>query len=242
MKQEIKDIIKEKTKHIGFIVDGNGRWAKSRNLPRSVGHDHGFKALEKIVKSCFYDFNIQIVSAYVFSTENWNRPKAEVDHLMKLFRKYLKIDWNKKYPNVKFNMIGSYDRLPQDMIEAIENLKEKTKNNGPYIYNVALNYGGHDEILNAVNNILKSGAKSVTKEEFESYLRTKNQPPLDILIRTSGEQRVSNFMLWQLAYAELFFTKTYWPDFTVKELGDILVEFINKDRRFGKIKEDGEAK
>ncbi len=223
-------------KHLGLIVDGNGRWAKAKGFPRTIGHSHGIKNLEKILKECFYTYNINIVSVYLFSTDNWNRPKSEVDFLMNLFRKYLGKNLEKTYPEVKVNIIGDINKFEPDLIEKINNLVEKTKDNTKYILNLALNYGGQEEIVYAVNKLLNNGIKAVNQQMIAENLYTANQPELDYVIRTSGEQRLSNFMLWQMKYAELYFTSTFWPDFDKKELNIALNEFQNRNRRFGKLK------
>ena len=229
--------LKKLPTHLAIIIDGNGRWAKNRGLSRSMGHLKGFKTLEKNLKTCFYEYNIPIVSIYAFSSENWNRPQAEVDYLMDLFRKYLNKSFEKKYPNVKFNLIGNIDGLPKDIAVQVKGLMEKTKNNTGYILNMAINYSGQDELVYAYNTMIKSGITEVNREIIESHLYTKGQPPIDLCIWTSGEQRLSNFMLWQLAYAELYFPKVNWPAFGKKDLHKALLEYQKRDRRFGAIKE-----
>lgn len=234
MKKELKKL----PKHIAFIIDGNGRWAKQRGLPRFLGHNAGIKNLDIVIKECFYGYNIPIVSIYAFSTENWNRPQQEVDYLMKCFRRYLSKDFVKKYPKVKLNIMGDYTKFPQDLVDQIKNLMDVTKNNTDYILNIGLNYSGQDELVYAVNNIIKTGNKVVDRKTIEDNLYTKGQYPLDFCVRTSGELRISNFMLWQIAYAELYFPKTYWPAFGKKELYLALKEYESRNRRFGAIKEE----
>ena len=224
--------------HIAFIIDGNGRWAKERGLTRSMGHKEGFKTLEKIVKECFFDYQIPIVSIYAFSTENWNRPKKEVDFLMNIFRKNFNVKkFAKDYPDVKFNLMGDPKGLPDDIAEKTKELMEMTKDNSKYIFNLGMNYSGQDELVIAINNIINEGVKNVDREVVAQHLFTKNQPPVDFVIRTSGEQRLSNFMLWQVAYAEFYFPKTYWPSFDSDDLYNALKVFESRDRRFGKIEE-----
>mgnify|MGYP004653306343 CR=1 FL=1 len=235
MNTTIKNNIKIPT-HIAFIIDGNGRWAKERNMPRSYGHKVGFNTLIKILKECF-NLGIKYVSVYAFSTENWNRPKKEVDYLMNLFRKMLKSNLLNDFPNIKINIMGDYTRFPEDLAKSIEDVMNETKDNDGGIMNLGLNYGGRDEIVYAVNKLLKLGKKEITKEEFASMLYTSSQPDPDFIIRTSGEQRLSNFMPWQSAYAEFYFPKTYWPAFNKKELHNALIEYSKRDRRFGAIKE-----
>lgn len=228
---------KKLPQHIAFIIDGNGRWAKKRGLSRSMGHKAGMTRLEKIVKESFYEYNIPVISIYAFSTENWNRPQAEVDFLLDTFRTYLKKSLQNDYPNVRVNIMGDHTRFPKDISDAIVDIMEKTKHNTQYILNVGLNYSGQDELVYAVNNIISEKIKSVDRKTIEDHLYTKGQPPVDFCVRTSGENRISNFMLWQLAYAEFYFPKVCWPAFTSKCLYESLLEFQNRDRRFGAIKE-----
>jgi undecaprenyl diphosphate synthase len=224
-------------KHIAFIIDGNGRWAKKRGLPRSMGHKAGMLALKNSIKNAF-DLGIKVVSIYGFSTENWNRPKDEVDYLFKLFREFIDNDFNEinKY-DVKFNIMGDYTKFPNDLVKAIEDCLVKTKDNKTFTLNLGINYGGRDEIVRAINNIIKDGVKEVNKELINDYLYTKGLPDPDFIIRTSGEQRISNFMLWQCSYSEFYFPKTYWPDFNKKELIKSLINYQKRNRRFGAIKE-----
>ena len=222
--------------HIAYIIDGNGRWAKERNKPRSYGHKYGFKALKEIIRASF-ELGIKYVSIYAFSTENWNRPKAEVDYLIKILRDYIKTKgFLKDFKDTKLNIMGDYTKFPKDLAEACERTMEETKNN-EFVLNLGINYGGRDEILHAINKIKKNEKGEITAEIFEKYLYTANQPSPDFIIRTSGEQRLSNFMLWQCAYAEFYFPKTYWPDFDRNELIKALEEYSKRDRRFGAIKE-----
>ena len=228
--------LKKLPEHIAFIIDGNGRWAKKRGLTRSMGHQHGFQRLEKIVKECFFKYKIPIVSIYAFSTENWNRPKDEVDYLIQIFRKMLSKSFTKRYPNVRLNVMGDYTKFPADVAKGCERLIEETKDN-EYIFNLGVNYSGQDELVYAVNNIISERIEKVDRSVIESHLYTGGQPPVDFCVRTSGENRLSNFMLWQLAYAELYFPKVYWPGFTSKHLHSSLLEYQSRDRRFGAIKE-----
>lgn len=224
-------------KHIGFIIDGNGRWAKQRGLSRSMGHKEGIKTLELIIKECFYTYGIPIVSIYAFSTENWNRPQPELDFLFASFKKYVSKDFVKKYPNVRLNVMGDYTKFPNDLAKNTTETVKATEHNTQFILNLCINYGGKDELVRAVNNIIASGTKKVDQQTIENHLYSCGQPPLDFVVRTSGEQRLSNFMLWQLAYAELYFPKTYWPDFKKNELKAALLEYQSRDRRFGAITE-----
>ncbi len=230
--------LKKLPKHIAFIIDGNGRWAKSRGLTRSLGHKAGFSRLEKIIKECFYGYGIPIVSIYAFSTENWNRPEAEVNYLMDLFRKYLNKSFLKKYPEVRFNHMGDPNGLPDDIAKKAKNLMDATADRDKFTLNIGINYSGQDELVIAVNNILEEGITHVDRQVIADHLFTHGQPPVDLMIRTSGEQRLSNFMLWQVAYAEFYFPKCHWPAFNSRQLFKALEEYQNRDRRFGAIKEE----
>ena len=225
-------------KHIAFIIDGNGRWAKKRGATRLVGHDYGFDNLKKILRYAFDNLNIDTISVYCFSTENWNRPKPEVDHLMDIFRKGLEKDFAEVCgKDTRLYISGDQKRFPIDIQQKMTELLEKTKNNKLHKLNLCLNYGSHDEILGAVNHIIEDGITKVDKDIFNNYLYTKDLPPLDFVIRSSGERRLSNFMLWQVAYAEFYFEKSHWPSFTPKKLEKALIDFQKRDRRFGAIKE-----
>ena len=226
-------------KHIGIIMDGNGRWAKKRGLPRSAGHSAGAESLKKIITEA-NNLGVKYVTVYAFSTENWKRPKEEVDFLMNLLMDYL-INAEKTLAgeNVVIRAIGSRAELSEEMIKQIEKTENFTKNNTGVVMNIALNYGSRDEILNAVKNIsndVKAGniaSDSIDEELFSSYLYTKDQPEVDLLIRTSGEQRLSNFMLWQVSYAEMWFTHKLWPDFKPEDLRRAIYDYQNRGRRFG---------
>lgn len=234
----MKHDLQKLPKHIAFIIDGNGRWAKERGLPRSMGHRAGIANLDTIIKECFYTYGIHTISIYAFSTENWNRPKAEVDFLIKAFRRYLSSKgFTKRFPEVKLNMMGDYTKFPQDLVDNANATLEATKNNTKYVLNLGINYSGQDELVYAVNNIIKEGIKEVDRQVISDHLYTAGQEPLDFCIRTSGEHRLSNFMLWQIAYSELYFPKTYWPAFKKKDLYLALKEYQSRDRRFGAIKE-----
>ena len=235
MEKELKKL----PKHIAFIIDGNGRWAKKRGLTRSMGHKAGFNRLEKIVKECFYDYNIPAVSIYAFSTENWNRPQAEVDYLMDIFRKVLGTKrFRNKYPDVRLNLMGDINGLPEDIAKKAKKVMEETQENTKFTFNLGVNYSGQDELVHAVNDIIAEGVQKVDRSVIENHLYTKGQPPVDFCVRTSGENRLSNFMLWQLAYSELYFPKVCWPGFTSKHLFNALLEYQGRDRRFGAIKEE----
>jgi len=221
--------------HVGIIMDGNGRWAKERGLNRSKGHEAGYKTLKTTAKYIL-DSGVKVLSVFAFSTENFNRPKEEVDFLMNLFIKGFKKDsafFNKE--NIKVVFSGRKEPLKKDVIETMEYLSESTKNNTKGILNICLNYGGRSEIVDAVNHIIKDNLKEVDEEVINNYLYNK-LPDIDLLIRTSGEVRISNFMLWQLSYAELYFPKCYFPDFNQEEFDKALLEYTKRDRRFGSVK------
>lgn len=226
-------------KHIGVIMDGNGRWAKKRGLPRSAGHSAGAESLKKIITEA-NKIGIKYITVYAFSTENWKRPKEEVDYLMNLLLNYLK-DAEKSLAgeNVVIKTIGSRKELSEEIQEQIKKTEDFTSKNTGIVMNIALNYGAREEIVNAVKGVCedvkngKKDAESIDDEMFSEYLYTKNQPDVDLLIRTSGEQRLSNFMLWQVSYAEMWFTDKLWPDFKPKDLRQAIIDFQNRGRRFG---------
>jgi len=228
-------------KHIGIIMDGNGRWAKKRGLPRSAGHSAGAESLKKIITEA-NNLGVKYVTVYAFSTENWKRPKAEVDFLMDLLMDYL-VNAEKTLAgeNVVIRAIGSRAELSEEMRVQIKKTEEFTKNNTGVVMNIALNYGSRDEMLGAVKNISadvsegKINIADINEKLFSDYLYTKGQPEVDLLIRTSGEKRLSNFMLWQVSYAELWFTNKLWPDFKPKDLRQAIYDFQNRGRRFGGI-------
>ncbi|MCI5605151.1 MAG: isoprenyl transferase [Clostridia bacterium] len=225
--------------HIGIIMDGNGRWAKKRGLPRSAGHSAGAESLKKIITEA-NKIGIKYITVYAFSTENWKRPKAEVDYLMNLLLDYLKDAENSLAgENVVIRTIGSRKELSAEIQEQIKKTENFTSKNTGIVMNIALNYGAREEILNAARQLcedVKNGKKNpedITDEDFAGCLYTKNQPDVDLLIRTSGEQRLSNFMLWQVSYAEMWFTDKLWPDFKPKDLRQAICDFQNRGRRFG---------
>lgn len=227
--------------HIGLIVDGNGRWAKKRNLPRSKGHDAGVKRLNEIVLYMF-DKGVKYVSPYIFSTENFKRDKEEVDHLMDLIMKFFK-DNKKIYQkeNIKLIVSGSRANIREDILEAMDELVESTKNNNRGVLNLCFNYGGREEIVKMVQKLNQQVINDEIKiDEITEEIVMKNMyndlPDIDFLIRTSGEQRVSNFMLYQLSYAEFYFPSTTFPDFNKEEFEDALLVYNKRERRFGGIK------
>ncbi|NLZ39408.1 MAG: isoprenyl transferase [Firmicutes bacterium] len=229
-------------KHIAIIMDGNGRWAAQRGLPRTAGHHAGMAALRRTIRAA-NDLGIKVLTVYAFSTENWNRPAAEVDFLMRLPSEFLRTDLPELVAkNVKVMMSGSYEGLPQHTIEAVNEAINKTANNTGMILNFALNYGSRAEIVKAVREISQAVAAGslqvdeINEEMISNHLYTAGLPDPDLLIRPSGEIRLSNFLLWQLAYAELWFVDIYWPDFTREHLLAAIEAFSQRDRRFGAIK------
>ncbi len=236
-KKQKKEIDKNKLPtHIAFIMDGNGRWAKKRSMPRNYGHKVGVESLGTIIKHSL-ELGIKVVSFYAFSTENWNRPKEEVDEIFRLMAEAIekKQQWFVDN-NVRFVTMGDLSRLDKNLQEMLECLKQTTKDNSSMTVNIAINYGGRDEIVRAVNKMLKEGIKSIDEKGFSSYLDTALLPDPDFVVRTSGELRLSNFMLYQNAYAEFYFPKTYWPDFREKEMDEAIIEFQHRERKFGSLK------
>lgn len=218
--------------HLAIIMDGNGRWAIRQDKERSFGHQEGAKNVREITKYAA-KMGIKYLSLYAFSTENWNRPKAEVALLMKLLAHFLKTEISVLIENnIKFEVIGDMSRLSSSLQKAIEQAKEKTKVCTGMTQVIAINYGSQDEIIRAVNKANKEHTE-INKEILEQYLDTAGMPPVDVLVRTGGDYRLSNFLLWQAAYAELFFTKTLWPEFSSGELEAIVFEYRNTERRFG---------
>lgn len=228
-------------RHVAIILDGNGRWAKKRLLPRNAGHAAGSKNVEKIC-SAAWNMGIEYVTMYAFSTENWFRPKEEVDALMKLLYSYLKdcLKTSKKN-NMQVRVIGDVTGLAQDIQEQIKELEEFSAQNTGLHFQVALNYGSRDEMLRAVRKMgqdIRSGAldpEAIQEETISNYLDTKGIPDPDLMIRTSGEQRLSNYLLWQMAYTEFYFTDVLWPDFDKNELEKAVEYYKQRNRRFGKV-------
>ncbi|SFJ22990.1 isoprenyl transferase [Thermoflavimicrobium dichotomicum] len=228
-------------KHVGIITDGNGRWAKKRGLPRTAGHAAGMKRVREIIRAAD-EIGIQVLTFYSFSTENWKRPKEEVDYLMKLPLEFLKTDLDELIRrNVKVQMLGEKEKTPSYTQYALNEFEEKTKHNTGLILNFAINYGARDEILHAIRHIIDDVEKgNIDKEDINEqlmnrYLHTKGLPDPDLIIRTSGEIRVSNFLLWQLAYSELWFTDELWPDFTSEMFYQAIVDFQHRSRRYGAV-------
>jgi len=234
---------KNMPEHIAVIMDGNGRWARKRGMKREYGHRAGRKAVKKIIESCV-ELKIKNLTLYAFSTENWNRPKLEIDFLMQLLLLSLKDELkNLNKNNIKFETIGNLDRLPKKISAYLEKVKGETRKNSALTLTLALSYGSRDEIVNVVreisdkvkNNIIS--LKKIDQTVINDHLYTRHLPDVDLLIRTSGEKRISNFLLWQIAYSELYFTKKLWPDFTKEDLYNAIISYQNRERRFGKTSE-----
>ena len=225
--------------HVAIIMDGNRRWAKKRGLPTSLGHSEGAKTLEKIADDC-EDLGIKFLTVYAFSTENWKRSKEEVDYLMKLLAKNIR-DFDKriKNRNIRFRLVGDINGLNSDLQEGIRGIEERTKDKTGLTVNIAINYGGRAELTYATKNIMNYiknnnlGIDDINEELISKNLQTKDSPDPDLLIRTGGEQRLSGFLLWQVAYSELYFTDVLWPDFNREELEKAILEYSNRKRNFG---------
>lgn len=227
---------KRSLNHVAIIMDGNGRWAKKRGLPRSLGHRAGVENVRKVVKYCSNN-NIGYLTVYAFSTENFSRPKDEVSALMDLLIEYFNKEIDELFANdVRVNIIGDTSMFSPKVKQAIENAREKTKNCKKLVFSIALGYGSRAEIVQAVNKMLAEGKKDVTEQDISNYLYTFDMPDPDLIIRTSGEQRLSNFLLYQAAYSEFYFTDTLWPDFDEKEFDKAIEEYQRRDRRFGGVK------
>ena len=227
-------------KHVAIIMDGNGRWAEQKGMPRIFGHQSGVSAVRKIVEAA-NKFNIKYLTLFTFSLENWNRPQSEIDTLMGLLVQTLKDEFEDILKNnIKLNAIGELNTLPDEVRNELYSIIHGTKDNTGMVLTLALSYGGKQEIFKAVKEIADKVKNDVIcLDNFDDslindHLYTKNLPDVDLLIRTSGEQRISNFLLWQIAYAELYFTDVYWPDFTEEDLEKAIVEYQNRERRFGK--------
>ena len=230
--------------HVAIILDGNGRWAKSKGMPRNYGHAQGSKNVERICEEA-WRLGIKYLTVYAFSTENWNRPQDEVDALMNLLRRYMKTCLTTAAKNdMKVRVIGDITRLDEDIRSRILELEEATKNNGGLNFQIAINYGSRDELVRGIRRLAqdcvdnKQDPAEITEAVIERYLDTYGIPDPDLLIRTSGEQRLSNFLLWQLAYTEFYFTDVHWPAFTKEELIKAIEQYNKRDRRFGGVKDE----
>ena len=230
-------------RHIAIIMDGNGRWAKQKGLLRTLGHENGTKSVKRTVETCS-KLGIENLTLYAFSTENWNRPKLEVDTLMKLLVSSLRKEAKTfQENNIRLNSIGNLSKLPSSIYKELNEVMEKTKNNTRMTLTLALSYGSREELLNVVKNIsdkVKNNIISIPDIDesiINQHLYTQNLPDVDLLIRTSGEHRISNFLLWQIAYAELYFTNVLWPDFKEADLYEAIISYQQRERRFGKTSE-----
>lgn len=224
--------------HVAIIMDGNGRWAMEKGLPRLSGHRAGTENLREVIEACA-EFEIKYLTIYAFSTENWNRPKDEIQGLMMIFNTMLDRELKNLHENgVQLRHLGQLDRIEKDLQKKVREAIELTKDNQTLILNVAFNYGGRDEILHAVKQIIDNGLSSedLTAEQFSKHLFTSDSPDPDLIIRTSGEYRCSNFLIWQGAYSEWYFTPTYWPDFNREELHKALLAYDQRDRRYGEVR------
>jgi undecaprenyl diphosphate synthase len=232
----VKIVQETNLKHIAIIMDGNRRWAKEKFLPSAIGHQKGVDSLRSTMR-LFDKFGIKYLTVYAFSTENWNRKKEEVDFLMGLLAKTLSNELEEMHQeNVKIRFLGNIEKLNEELVKIVKNAEEKTQNNTGVNLNIAFNYGSRDEITNAVKNIVSSGVKpeDITEELISQHLYTKDIPDPDLLIRTGGEKRISNYLMWQIAYSEIYVTDAYWPEFDKDELAKAIIEFEKRNRRFGK--------
>ena len=230
-------------RHVAIIMDGNGRWAQARGLTRTEGHRAGAESVRSILRAS-RELGIGYLTVFAFSSENWGRPKKEVDFLMRLMNRYIKSEIKEIAENgIRLNVIGDLDRMPRVQRTLVFDAIKRTAHNQDMVFTVALSYGGRQEILSAARDVGRAcqegrlDPEALTEEAFARRLYTDGLPDPDLLIRTSGEQRISNFLLWQLAYAELYFTPTYWPDFRKEEYLRILMDFQGRDRRFGLLRE-----
>ena len=233
----INEIVKTTNlEHIAIIMDGNRRWAKDRNLPSAMGHKKGVDSLKNVLKAC-HKFGVKYLTVYAFSTENWNRKPEEVEFLMDLLAHTIKNELAELHENgVVINFIGDLTKLNSKLQEILNNAVEHTKNNKGVRLQIAFNYGSRDEIVSAVKKIVSQGiqADDITEDLISKQLYTQNIPDPDLLIRTGGEMRISNYLLWQIAYSEIFVTKEYWPEFDENSLANAIEEFGNRQRRYGK--------
>ncbi len=224
--------VDDRLQHIAFIMDGNGRWANKRGMPREFGHTHGAETFKKIGRYC-EKIGLKYMTVYAFSTENWKRPQKEVDAIMKLFDDYIEECFSEMMDdNVHFRFIGNLSVFPEELREKMDRIDRQTAHR-PFILNIAVNYGGREEIVHACNELIKSGKTEITEEDISRNLYTQECPEPDLIVRTGGDLRSSNFLLWQSAYAEYYFTNILWPDFSAKDVDDAINAFYGRKRRFG---------
>lgn len=220
--------VDERLKHIAFIMDGNGRWANARNLPREKGHKYGAETFKKITEYC-HKIGIKCITVYAFSTENWKRPKQEVDAIMRLLEDYL----DQKMPEeASIRFIGDVEALNEKLRSKMKKIEKETEGHGSQL-NVAINYGSRNEIVNAFNKLAALGKETIEESDIDSALYTNGCPDPDLIVRTGGDLRISNFLLWQAAYSELYFTDTLWPDMTEKDVDIAIADFYSRKRRYG---------
>jgi undecaprenyl diphosphate synthase len=229
------DLANSFLRHIAIIMDGNGRWAKKRFLPRVLGHRQGAQTVKNIVRAC-QNLNIEILSLYAFSTENWKRPEEEISALFDILLTFIKRDFQEFVENnVKLRILGDLSKFPENVRKEINELLIATSKNSGLQVNIALNYGARQELIRAFKKLNEKGIKEPAETDISNELYTAGQPDPDLLIRTSGEMRVSNFLLWQIAYSEIYITEKFWPDFTQKDLEEAIADFQKRQRRFGGI-------
>ena len=226
--------VDERLQHIAFIMDGNGRWAERRGMPRRFGHRYGAEAFRRVVRYCG-DIGIKYVTVYAFSTENWSRPEKEVQSIMKLLDKYLdECGKSVEDYDIRMKFIGDISKLAPELAQKAQKLEEISKDNKLTLC-LAINYGGKDEIVNACNKLIASGKSNITADDIASELYTADIPDPDLIVRTAGEMRLSNFLMWQSAYSEFYFTDTLWPDMTQADIDKAVEAFYNRQRRYGKV-------
>ena len=224
--------VDDRLKHIAFIMDGNGRWARRRGMPREFGHSHGAATFKKIGRYC-EKIGLKYMTVYAFSTENWKRPQKEVDTIMKIFDEYIEECFlEMEEDNVHFRFIGNLAVFPESLREKMAKIDRETSHK-PFILNIAVNYGGREEITNACNELIREGKTSVTEADISDHLYTLDCPPPDLIVRSGGEYRTSNFLLWQSAYSEYYFTDILWPDFKATDVDDAIAAFYGRKRRYG---------
>lgn len=237
-----KDQINKLPTHVALIMDGNGRWAAQRGLPRLVGHKNGTENLRRVIRACV-EFGVQYMTIYAFSTENWGRPKEEVEGLLHILEDVIDRELTELHEEgVQLRHIGHLEALPVGLREKVTKAIDLTRNNDRLVLSLAFNYGGRDEIVCAIRQMIMEGVKpeEVTDELVSQHMFTAGIPDPDLIIRTSGEMRISNFLIWQAAYAEWYFTSTYWPDFDREELYKALVEFSRRNRRYGRVSDNSD--